>query len=145
MASEVSSWLGNGANAPVGGNALSAALGPDTIAQLARQFGLSGDQVAAGLSDALPGLVDKLSPQGEVSNDNALLEQGLVITSYSIHYTKLYEGSSMFESAELGHAVDKKAYDEAVPELRAQLLDAQFDLLESASFSVVILVSYNFV
>jgi len=47
----------------------------------------------------------------------------------------------MFESAELGHAVDKKAYDEAVPELRAQLLDAQFDLLESASFSVVILVN----
>jgi len=77
LASEVSSWLGNGANAPVGGNALSAALGPDTIAQLARQFGLSGDQVAGGLSDALPGLVDKLSPQGEVSNDNALLEQGL--------------------------------------------------------------------
>jgi len=47
----------------------------------------------------------------------------------------------MFESAELGHSIDKKTYDEAVPELRAQLLDAQFDLLECASFSVVILVN----
>lgn len=47
----------------------------------------------------------------------------------------------MFESAELGHSIDKKTYDKAVPELRAQLLDAQFDLLECASFSVVILVN----
>jgi len=47
----------------------------------------------------------------------------------------------MFESAELGHSVAKKDYDAAVPELRAQLLDAQFDLLDCASFSVVILVN----
>lgn len=47
----------------------------------------------------------------------------------------------MFESAELGHRVDKAAYEAEVPELRTQLLDAQFDLLESAGFAVVILVN----
>jgi polyphosphate:AMP phosphotransferase len=47
----------------------------------------------------------------------------------------------MFESAELGHSVDKDTYNEAVPELRAQLLDAQFDLLDAPNFSVVILVN----
>ncbi len=47
----------------------------------------------------------------------------------------------MFESAELGHRIDKAEYETAVPALRAQLLDAQFDLLESGAFSVVILVN----
>lgn len=47
----------------------------------------------------------------------------------------------MFESAELGHRVDKAAYEAEVPELRTQLLDAQFDLLEAGGFAVVILVN----
>ena len=47
----------------------------------------------------------------------------------------------MFESAELGHKTDKAEYDAAEPELRAQLLDAQFDLLEQKSFAVVVLIN----
>ena len=47
----------------------------------------------------------------------------------------------MFESAELGHKIDKDEYDAAEPELRAQLLDAQFDLLEAKSFAVVVLIN----
>ncbi|MBD5802078.1 Thymidylate kinase [Azoarcus sp. Aa7] len=47
----------------------------------------------------------------------------------------------MFESAELGHRIDKDEYDAAEPELRAQLLDAQFDLLEAKSFAVVVLIN----
>ncbi|NMG73164.1 polyphosphate:AMP phosphotransferase [Aromatoleum diolicum] len=47
----------------------------------------------------------------------------------------------MFESAELGHKTDKAEYDAAEPELRAQLLDAQFDLLELKSFAVVVLIN----
>lgn len=47
----------------------------------------------------------------------------------------------MFESAELGHTLDKAAYAAAEPELRAQLLDAQFDLLESKDFAVVVLIN----
>jgi len=47
----------------------------------------------------------------------------------------------MFESAELGHRVDKAAYEAEVPELRTRLLDAQFDLLDAGDFAVVILVN----
>ena len=36
----------------------------------------------------------------------------------------------MFESAELGHHTDPETFDAAVPGLRAELLDAQFDLLD---------------
>lgn len=47
----------------------------------------------------------------------------------------------MFESAELDHAVDKKTWKARVPPLREALLDAQYDLLESRGFPVVILIS----
>ena len=46
----------------------------------------------------------------------------------------------MFESAELGHKIDKATYDKEVPNLRKELLDAQFDLAEKAKFPVIILV-----
>src|SRR5215210_5565017 len=47
----------------------------------------------------------------------------------------------MFESAELGHVVDKATFKAEVPGLRQSLLNAQFDLAESARRPVVILLS----
>lgn len=47
----------------------------------------------------------------------------------------------MFESAELGHKIDKETYKQAVPPLRADLLDAQYDLKEQSKFPVIVLVS----
>ena len=46
----------------------------------------------------------------------------------------------MFESAELGHKIDKDRYRLEVPELREALLNAQIDLL-TADFSVIILIA----
>ena len=47
----------------------------------------------------------------------------------------------MFESAEIGHKIDKTTWHKRVPDLRAALLDAQFDLKETAKIPVIILVS----
>ena len=47
----------------------------------------------------------------------------------------------MFESAELGHQVDKETYRKAVPELRTALLDAQYRLKEQGKIPVVVLIS----
>src|SRR6185437_8400570 len=47
----------------------------------------------------------------------------------------------VFESAELGHAIDKETYDREEPALREALLNAQYDLLEGKKFPVVILIS----
>jgi polyphosphate:AMP phosphotransferase len=47
----------------------------------------------------------------------------------------------MFESAELGHTVDKETYDKEVPPLREALLEAQYELLSKKSFPLVILIS----
>lgn len=46
----------------------------------------------------------------------------------------------MFESAEIGHKIDKKTFDDQVPKLREDLLNAQYDLLENPKFSVVLVV-----
>ena len=53
----------------------------------------------------------------------------------------------MFESAELGHTLDKKIWDRKVPVLREALLDAQYDLLGSDAggrsrgrFSTIVLI-----
>ena len=47
----------------------------------------------------------------------------------------------MFESLELDHKLDKARFDEEEPALRGALLDAQFDLLESKAFPVIVLLS----
>lgn len=46
----------------------------------------------------------------------------------------------MFESAELGHKIDKASYEAEVPALREALLEAQMNLAKDAKFQVIILV-----
>jgi polyphosphate:AMP phosphotransferase len=47
----------------------------------------------------------------------------------------------MFDAAEIGHRVGKQQYGEEVPGLRRALLDAQYRLLEKATFPVILLVN----
>ncbi|QLF92501.1 polyphosphate:AMP phosphotransferase [Pseudomonas sp. ABC1] len=47
----------------------------------------------------------------------------------------------MFESAEIGHSIDKQTYDAQVPALREALLAAQYQLKEQARFPVLILIN----
>ena len=47
----------------------------------------------------------------------------------------------MFESAEIGHKIDKKDYKLRAPVLREALLGVQYQLLESAQFPVIIIVN----
>jgi polyphosphate:AMP phosphotransferase len=51
-----------------------------------------------------------------------------------------YKENTMFESAELGHQIAKADYDKEVPILRADLLDAQYDMGMAKKFPVIILV-----
>ncbi len=47
----------------------------------------------------------------------------------------------MFESAELGHKIDKETFKVEEPKLRAALLEAQEQLRENGTFPVIILIS----
>ncbi len=47
----------------------------------------------------------------------------------------------MFESAEIGHKVDRETYEKELPALREALLDAQDELVRKRGFQVVIIIS----
>lgn len=66
LGNAANSWVGSGQNQPVSANQLSSALGPDVIKKLAQQSGLSEDDVGNQLSQILPGVVDKLTPNGRL-------------------------------------------------------------------------------
>lgn len=60
------SWVGNGPNQPVSPNDVESAVGGDTLDTLARETGMSRDQLLDRLSAELPQVVDKLTPHGRV-------------------------------------------------------------------------------
>ena len=60
----VSSWIGTGANKAVSAEQIQAALGSEKLQQFASQAGVNGKDASATLAAMLPGLVDKLSPNG---------------------------------------------------------------------------------
>lgn len=62
----MNSWVGTGQNLPISGDQLESVLGGDTIAQIARQMGMTQGDAAGQLSSLLPEVIDKLTPQGRV-------------------------------------------------------------------------------
>ncbi|WP_343583126.1 YidB family protein [Herbaspirillum sp.] len=79
LGDQVASWLGTGQNQPVSGDQITNALGNDTLSQVAQQAGVAPEHAAAGLAQLLPQIIDHLSPNGQVSDNNELLEQGLAL------------------------------------------------------------------
>jgi uncharacterized protein YidB (DUF937 family) len=73
------SWVGTGANQPVSADALGGALGPDLMGMIASQLGGNQQQAAGTMADLLPGLIDKLTPQGQVPADNGMGALGALL------------------------------------------------------------------
>lgn len=62
----VESWIGTGENKTIAPADLGSALTPEQIEQLQKATGLPKDQLLAQLSQALPHVVDKLTPDGKL-------------------------------------------------------------------------------
>ena len=62
----VGSWIGKGPNQPVSAEQISSVLGSDAIAGLAAKLGINTQDAAEQLSSVLPGLVNHLTPDGQV-------------------------------------------------------------------------------
>lgn len=73
------SWVGTGANQPVSADALGSALGPDLMGMIAGQLGGNQQQAAGTMAELLPGLIDKLTPQGQVPADNGMGALGALL------------------------------------------------------------------
>lgn len=72
----VSSWISTGQNLPINADQIKEGLGSETIQNLAAKAGVSPDEASAKLSELLPGIVDKLTPDGTIP-EGGLLEKGL--------------------------------------------------------------------
>ena len=62
----MASWVGPGENLPIAPETLQQVLGDDAIAQVAQKLGLPPRVTCDRLSQMLPYVVDKLTPDGEV-------------------------------------------------------------------------------
>jgi uncharacterized protein YidB (DUF937 family) len=60
------SWVGKGENMPISADQITSALGSSTITELAAKFGLTPDVLSAQIAQHLPGVIDKMTPNGEV-------------------------------------------------------------------------------
>ena len=72
----ISSWVGTGENLPVSAEQIQQVLGSDTVQNLAAKAGIAPEEVSGKLAEFLPGIVDKMTPDGTVP-EGGLLEKGL--------------------------------------------------------------------
>ena len=70
----IDSWIGTGPNEPVSPGQLGNTLRPNTIKTLAERSSMSEEELLRQLSQALPGIVDKLTPKGRVPSLAELAE-----------------------------------------------------------------------
>lgn len=68
----VSSWIGTGQNLPLNAQQLENVLGLTNVQQVAQKLGMSGQDAATGLAGLLPEVIDKLTPDGKLPDNNSL-------------------------------------------------------------------------
>ncbi len=73
LASQAASWVGKGENMPVSAEQIGQVLGGGQLAAMAEKFGISPEVLSGQLAQHLPGVVDKLTPDGAVPADESNL------------------------------------------------------------------------
>ena len=63
------SWVGTGPNQKIASNDLASVLGNDTLDALSQQTGVGREELLAGLSQHLPDLIDRLTPNGRLPTE----------------------------------------------------------------------------
>ena len=68
------SWVKPGENKPIEPGDLGKAIGSTTLGEIARQAGLSEEELLKQLSKVLPGVVDKLTPDGKLPSNREVAD-----------------------------------------------------------------------
>ena len=72
LGDQVKSWVGTGSNLPISADDITRALGHGPLGDFAAKAGISPDAASGQLASILPQLVDKLTPQGQMPNNDML-------------------------------------------------------------------------
>ncbi len=67
------SWVGTGANLPISAEQISSVLGSGAIIEMAAKFGITPEMLSSQIAQHLPNVIDKMTPNGEVSADSSNL------------------------------------------------------------------------
>jgi uncharacterized protein YidB (DUF937 family) len=81
LGEQVASWVSTGKNLPVSGEQIQSALGSSFVQSFAEKLGIHSEEAASKLANSLPQVIDKLTPNGEVSGNGNLMELGMVALS----------------------------------------------------------------
>ena len=74
LAEQAASWVGKGENLSITADQISNVLGNGAIAEMAAKFGLAPDVLSSQIAQHLPSVIDRMTPNGEVTTDsNSLL------------------------------------------------------------------------
>jgi uncharacterized protein YidB (DUF937 family) len=68
---EVDSWVGKGPNLPITAMHIEQVVGKATVIEMAEKFDIPGKVICGKLAEYLPGVVDELTPDGKVPNNQA--------------------------------------------------------------------------
>jgi uncharacterized protein YidB (DUF937 family) len=72
------SWIGTGQNLPISPEQLHQALGGDMVSKLSSQFGIDPQALLGQAAQMLPGLVDSLTPGGQLPTDGGGMASDLM-------------------------------------------------------------------
>jgi len=76
MGNIIQSWISTGQNMPISAQQLQQVLGPGVLQGLAGKMGASPEVVSQQLAHALPAVVDKLTPDGQLPSQDPLAGLG---------------------------------------------------------------------
>jgi uncharacterized protein YidB (DUF937 family) len=74
LGQHVQSWISTGDNKSVSGQQLKQAMDPAALQQMAQQTGMSPDQISNHVAQALPNLIDQVTPDGKVPSSDPLMQ-----------------------------------------------------------------------
>lgn len=73
MGGLVSSWVSTGPNPPMSADQVHQVLGSDQVKALAAKAGISPDMAGGAIAQLLPGIIDKLTPNGSVPDHSNVM------------------------------------------------------------------------
>jgi uncharacterized protein YidB (DUF937 family) len=78
MGDHAASWVGTGENQGISVEQLTKALGPAAIAAIASKAGMSNGDASSGLASMLPGIINHMTPQGNVPENHGNMLQDML-------------------------------------------------------------------
>jgi uncharacterized protein YidB (DUF937 family) len=69
---QANSWVSRGANKPIPPDAMAQIFGQKGLEQISKQSGLTEEEACRGLSELLPEVVDRVTPEGDIPDSDTL-------------------------------------------------------------------------